>query len=435
ITRGLGVVPRNLLLHQRIKTLAEIINQRPERNLSSSSIAALEKAPQPMQHERTILAFRSAERTLGSSLYEEDSFTLDELLPQGPESLLALETTHPEFNAYSTTIQNTGTNDCRQRLYSFPITGQTLPVAVSKRLNPKTFYAVRLRGQPKLLFNPFGDLTLEAYAAARPFGSRLGPQATAALNSEFTLKDRKPEIGIDVTGNRFRGVPSLPLVEGDALGWYSQNLFNELKAFILTGPEDQIATRIYQAEAAAALPNKAEYGRYITATDFREPDDSRAFQTYFLGGRPYSFYAPLSLRAGDDGGLSAIQGIINGIGDINDPDGQMEKLKPYLKKQLEIYFTKLKQGNGENGEGLNIVRIVDLQRDIDNKPVPEALFAQVRELPARDRTPWYSGFNAAPFRTRGNVGYSVKFVSFQSLGSDVPQDNADTEGVASAINH
>ena len=49
-----------------------------------------------------------------------------------------------------------------------------------------TYYALRLKAKAKVLFSPFGDVTLKAYSAAQPFGSRIGP---TFQESDFTMGD------------------------------------------------------------------------------------------------------------------------------------------------------------------------------------------------------------------------------------------------------
>jgi hypothetical protein len=430
ITKGLGIVPRNLITYQRIKTLQQIVNMAAERGVTSEQAKSLEQRPNPMTYERTVLAFKSAERTLGESLFEQEKFQMDELLPSGPNGLLDLEPLFVEFNTYATFIaSNENKGDCRQRLFSIPVKGAALPVAVSKK-GPTTYYAVRLRGTPNLLFNPF-NLTLEAFAAARPFGARLGPIIRSDLNSEFFI-NRNPTSAAaqDPVGGISGGVPNMAFRPGDGLGFYDASVFRGLKDYIYNGSSGGTINpdKLIEAEGMASLPNASEYGRYIIPTDFNSAGDSFPnaldYKDYFVNNGFYSFYAPVSL----DGGGNAKSEVQKIMGGIPDPQG-MSGLKGKLNKDLVEYFGKLASNSGEGGESIQIARIRDPMRDTTGKDVSGLAGTYLPKITNGDLRPWFSGRDVAPKRSQnGRVGYSVKLVSFKSLqNSGVSLSEGDSD--------
>ncbi len=442
ITRGLGLVPRNLLLNQRIQTLAEFVNQAPRRRLTMDAITPLESSNTPMLHERTIQAFKSAHRTLGEALFDNDSVQMDELLPEGDQGLLSLETLEATFMTYATFIaeESQGSGDCRQRLFGVPV--KALPVGVSKKQDSSpVYYAVRLRGTPKLLFNPFGDLALEAYAAAKPFGSRLGPTSTSSTAAEFVIPDKKPNpfAMAGYAGPIGQGLPTMKFSPTNANGLFDFQLYNQLAGYLrAAGPGALTPDKLIEAEGVTALPNQAEYGRYIIPTDDLGPQSAERFKEYFGtgSGNFYSFYAPLSVGPGGDGGQSVIAGMLQASLSGEDAGG-VTGIANLLKRNLRLYFSKLQQGQGEAGEGLNVVRIMDPMRDVQGNDVSNRIPGFPR-LPESALRPWYSGENHAPNRSDGRVGYSVKLVSFQSLfngGTPLRSGVPELDDLRSVIEH
>jgi hypothetical protein len=420
ITKGLGIVPRNLITYQRIKTLQQIVNMAAQRGVTSEEAKSLEQRPNPMTLERTVLAFKSAERTLGESIFEQGKLQMDELLPSGSNALLDLEPLFVEFNTYATFIaSDANRGDCRQRLFSIPVKGAALPVAVSKKMGSTTYYAVRLRGTPNLLFNPF-NLTLEAFSAARPFGARLGPISRPDLNSEFFInKIPTSAAAQDPVGSISGGVPNIAFRPGDGLGLYDASLFRGFRDYIYRGSSGGTINpdKLVEAEGIASLPNASEYGRYIIPTDYNAagdaPPNALDYKDYFVNNGFYSFYAPVSL----DGGRNAKTEVQNILSGVPDPQG-LSGLKAKLNKDLVEYFGKMVTNGGEGGEGIQIARIRDPMQATTGRDVSGLAGSIVPKITNGDLRPWFSGRNVAPRRSQnGRVGYSVKLVSFKSLQS------------------
>jgi hypothetical protein len=91
-----------------------------------------------------------------------------------------------------------------------------------------------------------------------------------------------------------------------------------------------------------------------------------------------------------------------------------------FKNQFTHYVsTTLANGSGEDGEGLNIVRITDPFHELQNG-APKLISGNANvfmSTPADFKTSWDT-VNDSDFRSEGRVGYSVKFISFNSLTSN-----------------
>jgi len=213
LSTGLGLVPKTLLLHSRIKTLEKYVNSRPEKEeINLEFVNDLKERDEAAKYERTIQAFLSAYNTLGEHVFSSDGIVMNELLPEGKDGteLLSLEDILINFEAYYlaytkegeavpiTGVDGKSRTDCKG--FPFPIPIRNLPIGVYKNPNILTYYAIRLKAPAHILFSPFGSITLKAYSAAKPFGSRLGPRFP-----ELALQDKQnmfviPEMKA-VTGN------------------------------------------------------------------------------------------------------------------------------------------------------------------------------------------------------------------------------------------
>jgi len=433
VTQGLGVVPKNLLTHQRITILAKWVNEPGQTNLRTDQLASLEQSPVPMKYERAVLAFKSAQRTLGPSIFDSETLTMRELLPAGGTPLLKLDTITPSFTVFATHIAKVGgSTECKQNL--FPINIPKLPVAVMKDPQVPTYYAVRLQAEPRLLFNPF-NIKLEAYSAAKPFGSRLGPNG--ATEAVF-LRKAKPSPAVSLTAGtvaRFDAVPNLPLNaedrSNDDLGFNNEKVFSSLKREISGSSGNNIAAnRLIQVEGTATLPNQAEFGDYIIPSDIHETNGRPIYNDYFNGGTSLTtaFYAPLSDSPAADA-ENTIRTTIESVPNSAETAG----LRRVLLQGLGTYFTSLRQGQGENGEGLEVARTLDPAKDATGDLARDLLGVKLKPEQIRSS---FGGANLGPFHPSGKIGYSVKFVSIRSLfGTGSTSGDSELEGVSSAIDH
>jgi len=94
---GLGLIPRELILRQRIDTLAEYLNQPPAKGVTLDKASGFQNSTDPAANERTIQAFLSAYYTLGNHIYAGD-IVMDEL--QNPVQI-ELKDIKAKFDTYA----------------------------------------------------------------------------------------------------------------------------------------------------------------------------------------------------------------------------------------------------------------------------------------------------------------------------------------------
>ena len=203
----LGVLPRMAILRARIDNFEEALNLNlgfeglGGPTISDASVDGIRgigksKGGTGMMgmdyFERPIQAFLSARNNLPQMARDGGIFSnleLTELLPnqsnaaQNPNlknpAILAKfnDITHQEAFANSLFKEVPGAlaGNCKQFRELRVI--NAFPFGVTKDPNVLTYYAVRLQAKARLLFSPFGKdgtVTLSAYSAAKPFGSRIG---------------------------------------------------------------------------------------------------------------------------------------------------------------------------------------------------------------------------------------------------------------------
>ena len=149
----------------QMTTMADWLNSVAKENPSSTN------------HPLILTALESAGRNLSPA--NQDGFKFEILQPQGNE-YIRLEEAQARASVFFINFQEQG-NGCVGRPGFQDFDG--VPVSFSKTESVVTYFAVKLTSHPKLLFMParwiedgFPELT--AYASAKPFGSRLGPDGT-----------------------------------------------------------------------------------------------------------------------------------------------------------------------------------------------------------------------------------------------------------------
>jgi hypothetical protein len=471
MTLGLGILPRELILRQRIDTLASYVNAPRQEEMNFDKANALLTAPDNAANERAVQAFFSAYYTLGNHSFSGD-LVMEELLPGTSDrsELLKLQDTKTQFATYALMYQNGGgpavaNSDCVPKLA--PILIKNLPIGVSKDPKALTYYAVRLRAKAKVLFSPFGDVELKAYAAAQPFGSRIGPPA-AMLNRGFTHPASPPDEYIPGEPNQvalirsqLEMVPNLPILDGDPnqptanTGWNTNFvIFNMFQKFapdgqnVATSINSQDLQRAYQA---AMVPNPWESRVYNIPTDL----GSDPFVRHFDSRQFHSIWAPVfpanKLANGRDTLKQAVDQAFTNPEDVKTDDRLMpprfqqdlSAMKALLVDQLSQYLTRMASGQGEDLEGINVARLRDpfmTRMDVDGQANLIAHDAQImiRNVSAV-KTSWNEVYDG-DYRKEGRVGYSVKFVSFDSLtknkmsanGGDTWTNDLPREGDADA---
>ncbi|MCM2322926.1 MAG: pilus assembly protein TadG-related protein [Oligoflexia bacterium] len=424
---GIGLVPRELMLRQRINTLATYLNEPASKDLGLETVNRLrtQRIPEPPQSERKIQAFLSAYYTLGNHIFAGESIKLDELLP---EKVVALKDINVKFDAYAIDF-DLSTGDCN------PVAVQDgvrdpLPVGVVKDPDYLTYYAVRLKAKAHLLFSPFGDVELTAYSAAQPFGSRIGPALTEndLLRKGEPAFPRSTQNGMTTTAG---AIPNLPIAIGDSAapgrGW---DTLKAMKGFFM-GLADPVnksfsgaveGDDISRAYHYAMAPNPWEIGKYAIPTDV----DGDQFMKNFDAQRSLAIWAPIfpaSKGASADSEVLNLLGKFMGGGSPDQVQG-----RDAAKRALSYYMNRLRDERGESVdqpaagpvESFNVVRIPDptRPRPQDAQALPHLkLDAGLLETdPHKLRTSW-ADVASADYEKAGRVGYSVKFISFETLQS------------------
>jgi Putative Flp pilus-assembly TadE/G-like len=442
VSTGLGLVPREIILHQRIKTVQGYVNEDAQSNVQIGTVNAMKQSQDPAASERTIQAFLSAYYTLGQYLYDDQDVSMDEMIP-GPSNggtLLTLNDIKTNFDTYAVGYVSSnpvpgpnGTTlfDCKASLIPIPV--QNVPLGVYKDPSALTYYAVRLKARAKIMFSPFGDMDLKAYAAARPFGSRIGPPvATGDVAGQFTRQASPPGQDLLVSTGLAGAVPNLPITVGDsaALGWNTNFALGLYYPALAVGTQTVIngnnATNGY---LAAMAPNPYEGNLYNIMSDQNQDQFVRNFDTshnaafwapVFPPGQLANLQSTLSETLNDIYG----QGALN-VGQVNAQGGATAdpQFVTELKSGLNTYMGLLANQQGENGEGMNIVKITDPFHNSAGQPIP--LDPQIMLTdPKQIKTSWVTE-NSSDYTTLGRVGYSVKFVSFDSLSQGQGTSNGN----------
>lgn len=450
LSAGVGLIPRQMLLFNRIKTLEYYVNFPPQRSVNLEKANQLSSEGDSAARERTLQAFFSAYYTLGEHTFDGSSFQLDELIPGGrPDSsygeianLLELTPIRTSFEAWYTRFQDIkpggskagDAKECQGAPDKFKV--RNIPVGVFKEPKILTYYALRLKAKARLMFWPFQEIPLKAYAAAQPFGSRIGP----AIEETNDTKPFTNPAGKDhpACGGDCFGTPNLPVTADDSnsQGWYRPKtelaFYSELAGatgssqgeFNVVTPTD-----MERAYHAAMVPNPSEVGQYLIPNDVgTSPNDQLhlnggdPFMAHFANSsRSYALWAPLrspdSLTA-----QSTLEDEIRQLiqsGTFVDAPAQ---LKTALGVAIPRYISQRLRSaeGGENGETVNIVRITN---PLEGRPGLSDTINLPAEIFARNvgqiRTSW-ADVRHGEFKQRGRTGYSVKFVSFKTLRS--PRD-------------
>jgi hypothetical protein len=479
LAQGLGVVPKELLTLSRIDTIARYLNEPGRQGLTRQTVGQLISTGDAASKERTYQAFQSAFNTLGDYAFEDpESIQMDELLPAPVDTdqnglsitLLKLHPINVGFDIYASLM---GYGNCQT--FTLPPPGQSatcvqcpiaipvnisLPVGVFKDPAVKTFYSVRLKAPAKAFFSSgilgrlfaSQDLTLTAYAAATPFGSRVGPELS---RDHFTRAARNDGFcnGLSQLGQACVGrVPNLPLLDATTeptanapgTGWDSnQALWGFWERFAPQGSRlvsNQILTgeSLLRAYQAAMAPNPWELGQYnIPVSDLPQAPSNLAnlpdeFQHNFNSRGQMAFWAPIRSKDVNNGIFdkteiqsliqsmtgSATQAIANQTSDAQ---------KQALIAGLDAYIQALREGKGEDGEGFNVVRLVDpantraddsrvaTRTAITLDPPATPLLTQIQPSQARQvKSSFVPSRDSDLFRL-GRTGYSVKFVPLNTL--------------------
>lgn len=285
LASGIGLIPKNLLILNRIKTLMSYVNQPGLQSLTRDSVRALEKTSDSFRNERTINAFLSAFNTLGEHTFPGEDIVMDELLPglRTPNvkdpvlssvNLLSLQLHKIDFDLWGMMYVGSNNANCETSAQPYPV--RNVPIAVSKDPEYLTYYALRLRAKVRMLVRvPFlskGEYEVSAYSAAQPFGSRIGP---AFKPDEFTQPKMPSKDVFDPQKfsndnvplpDMVRHIPNLPVRgAGDSVG------FNDLG---------------FQGDLARTLAHKSDPKYNPSLADIGLEQIERAY-SIAMGPNPY----------------------------------------------------------------------------------------------------------------------------------------------------
>lgn len=447
IVKGLGLVPREVLLRLRLQTMEGYLNE-PAKSVTSQTVDSLLSSGDPHRYERSIQAFKSAFYTLGDHTFTSDGVVMEELQTNPQIHLVDNNVKFDTWAIYFDKKPTSGTvnpdnigQNCDPHLVPQSMKSE-VTVGVSKDPKYLTYYAVRLKAKAKLLFNPWGSdgVELRAYSAAQPFGSRVGPD----LKTEAWVRRAQPEpnlisslINITNSDSIVGQVPNLPISENDNLdlGWNSKEVLGTMlaTAFPSSGGAKQIGPQdLARAYQLAMAPNPYETKFYNIPNDL---ETTPLVHSPFDATQAAIYWAPLAPpdNPGDlDGKLKST------IDDLfHEVDATSSQLKDTLKDQLGKYVGGLSSvtdltacgtaklaASIDDGdcESFNMVRIANPLR-----PRPMASnsggSAGLLQLPAwfmpqtakEVLTSWNAPNDPPPSANAGRMGYSVKFIAFDSL--------------------
>lgn len=453
VASGLGLVPRMALTGQRIKIMSDFVNLAPQTVHRSEAQNWVNDAQKVPNYERPLQAFLSAYRTLGSySFSNTETITLTELLPSSGTgaNLLKLDPVIvKEFDAYALNMEKgSGKDNCVGTPFPFKV--KDLTVGYAKDPTILTYYAVKLQAKAKIIFSPWGDLQLTAYSAARPFGSRIGPPG---LTEKDFLKAASSRKYCDSSGaDCAKQIPNLAILPNETTdqGWLQMGPLFAFYESMAGNNTDMKTIQSINIEAvengqhSAAAANPWEAAKYNIPMDV-EDESSPYFEKFFDPDGYASFWAPLvppgvtseeEIAKQFDPIIDNLKNQAAGAAGAGTVD--LDAFKDTIKGQLKDYIQELQNGTGEWGESLHVARISTplyrLPPPGSNFP-PGAKFAVGDKLPQPDlvlhptknkdliRTSW-NGVKDKDYMAQGRVGYSVKYVSFNSISQTMTDGSA-----------
>ncbi len=286
--KGYGLVVENLLNYNRIETMRSFINEQAK-DVNANTLNNLETVPDVAKTERTVLAFKTLQGNLNSKVF--DQIQMKELMPP---AMLFINKIEPQITVPATLFNVNGTT-CDLTMYLInarPIVG----VYVQENSPQQVFYSIKAQAKARLLFNPFPKgspdpegITLTAYAAARPFGSRIGP----VLKDEDVTKRRS----ILINGSSQNiNVAYLRLDEDYA--YDSWGVLESFSKILAPGQNQQfIDYKTFQLmELAAKFPDEYEVGKYNIPVDVESDTPDKGMIRYFSSANRndvYTAWAPM----------------------------------------------------------------------------------------------------------------------------------------------
>lgn len=491
ITGGLeriGVLPRMAILRARVDNLEESLNM----NLRNESVGTstitestmgqlrtmITKNKDLNYFERPIQAFLSAKNNLPSVDKDNGVFSdveLSELIPhqssaeQSPDlknpPILArfVDISAPATFADSRFIELPGglRGNCKQEREYRVI--NKFPFGITKDPAVLTYYAVRLQAKARLLFSPFGSdgrVTISAYSAAKPFGSRIGKDLS--VNPEKYMVARGLKYQGELMSNLSATFPNVLVGSEDQAsatdGFTTHAHLGYIRGAMLTYNNLAYGPRL----AGAYAP--WEIGFYNPPANFLEPEPIGLFQDnpYFdpNNGKKFKLQAPVFPVNRPTAGLEFLRERVLRylVGDLSgtitledDPkfkaykDGQLSdaafaRLFAYMEDTDQVTFHNIPDPMlNEEPDLVNYAKLNGSKFTV----------AGMQQGQKKQLTSWNthktssdtdSGIepNSELGLDSGRSGYSVRFISFASLlaggkGSNDPETQATWENPFSRL--
>jgi hypothetical protein len=446
----------------RIKTLVEFLNE-PATTVTDDDVSAWEGSVAEA-HERSILAFKSAQSNLNTAVFDVSKTEMQELHPRA--MIKDVKPAEVDLDAFVQAMEvgpsaapapGDPKTFCKVSVNQVPLLNIPVGADLVRTPGKNVVYGVKLRAFVKprgLFFAPWNDpLELDAYAGAKPFGSRTGP-IQGANPDEFRVAQQ--DVSVQVNGNYFCNstlgtthkcnIPKMDLGLGG--NTFSRDYLSELKTLALNnGPmitADGLKIALYHAMA----PNSVEVGRYgilpvppdpknlqYEFIPFTDPKSLKVAETSADKSPPiYRFYAPIFPKKGSIDPQALISKYLDQTlsGSLPNKFGiTMSVIKSQVKSAMTAYLNKLSTGVGTENQETEAFAAIEL-------PMYNLKKAQTKQYWLMDSkdvlTSWGPSYVRGPGGTygfRARFGYSVKFVSMRDLqkeGLDDPDSEFENVG-------
>jgi len=427
---GLGLYPRNIITMMRILTLEKLLNATAKKDIQKDTVDSFEADKTNAEmNERTIQAFKSALSNLNNEVISHDSVIMQELQT---DHQITLNEIKPSFNAYVQYMNNQdltdGTTICNAQIIAFK--AKKAPAGVVKTPGTPVHYAVKIKATAKLLFLPIKDgIELEAFASAKPFGSRIGPANLS--ESDFVENIRPSKLGNEEVNDCSDAsvscnVPNLKITNSDT--FYSPGYLVALSKIGTTVNSDGSETFTFPGGMANSIaPQPYEVGHYnILPRPASVSDMAYEFIPYSKdqNSKIYRFYAPIFTGAGNPTqkitdfmdevfGTTSVSGQTNG--NFNGVD--MLALKSTIQGQIIAYVNgPLMSGKGSENEETTTFAAIELPMvpATTVSPSPQKYWLTESKEVLSSWAPLFTRTSSGVgFKPR--FGYSVKFVAMQDL--------------------
>jgi hypothetical protein len=366
---------------------------------------------------------------------------------------LRLNPIRHEFDLLTVSFGTSGIGECNVQARRYPV---ILELGFEKDPEVQTYYGVRLETTYQPLLSPFGPVTLTAYSAAKPFGSRIGPPIES--NGDLSSDAYKWEAQIQGTS---AFIPNIPLQnEQDVIGFRSAGVLQKFHRVIASGS----GPSLYNPEGRSAgirlsrTPDLPEKGKYLiphpTPTGYNRPftshtDEARSLASNSGGGAtagtfyhpppsgngPYKeglmrFYAPTSNRIIQIQLQDAVSDLLSNLNSSNSSftGDQLVLLRRQIRDMMAdltsvAALDEYQMFNVASIENTfsGVLNSVQQNASTEMPWKPEAGFPS--GIGNANLTDWFTSWNRiydpsdpdsesnSPFRS----GYSVKFVPIQSF--------------------